>query len=78
MNKTGICIKCGSGAIIRFDGSRREYGAGEYILTGKLGMSSVMVNRYVCTECGYIEEWVDKSDIPQLLKSKKARRKIGY
>ena len=33
---------------------------------------------YVCTECGYIEEWVDKSDIPQLLKSKKARRKIGY
>lgn len=75
MNKTGICPKCGSGEILRFDGDIRDYGAGTYILTGKTRLSAVMLNQYVCSTCGYTEQWVDMEDIPKLTASKRARRK---
>lgn len=36
----------------------------------------IFVKRYVCCHCGYTEEWIDKADISELLKSKKAHRLI--
>lgn len=31
-------------------------------------------NRYICCECGYTEEWIDREDIEKVKKSKKAKR----
>lgn len=27
-----------------------------------------LVNRYVCCNCGYSEEWIDREDLPKLKK----------
>ena len=29
-------------------------------------MLGIQLARYVCEACGYMEEWVDKEDIPRL------------
>ncbi len=73
MKQTKICPKCGSGDIVRFDGSVGTHGVGNNILTGKSIFSAVLVNRYICCSCGFVEEWVDKSDLQTLKNSKKAR-----
>ena len=36
------------------------------IQVGLTVFSAVLVNRYVCCDCGYSEEWIDKEDIPTL------------
>jgi len=75
MNKTGICPKCGSGDIVRFDGFAGDYGSGSHIKTGMTNLSAVPLNQYICCVCGYTEHWVDTVDIPKIVSSKKARRK---
>jgi predicted nucleic-acid-binding Zn-ribbon protein len=73
MKNTNTCPKCGSHDIIKIDGSVRYYGAGNNIMTGLTRLSAVPVNRYVCSECGFSEEWINKEDIPALKKSKFVR-----
>ncbi|MCQ2465240.1 MAG: hypothetical protein MJ095_06635 [Oscillospiraceae bacterium] len=73
MNRTGICPKCGSGEIIRFDGEATSEGTGVLLRTSTF--SGVALNPYVCTTCGYAELWADTVDIPRLVNSKLARRK---
>lgn len=74
MKNSKKCPKCGSDDIIRFDGTVEAYGAGNNIMTGATLFSAVKVNRYICCECGFIEEWLDKYDIEKVKNSKKARR----
>lgn len=74
MKNTRICPKCNSSDILRFDGYSGSYGSGNHIMTGNTVFSAVNVNRYVCCECGYTEEWIDKEDIEKVKKSKKAKR----
>lgn len=31
--------------------------------------SAVNVNRYICANCGFCEEWIDKEDISKIKKS---------
>lgn len=68
MKKNSKCPKCDSKDIIRVNGSNRGYGAGNNIMTGLF--STINVNRYICTNCGYCEEWIDKEDISKIEKSK--------
>ena len=68
MKKSGKCPKCGCEEIIFILGYNGPYGAGNNIRVGLTTMSSVLVNRYVCSECGYSEEWIDKVDIDKLKK----------
>ena len=63
MKTTNKCPKCSSKKIIRIDGDIRGYGAGNNILVGMTIFSAVKVNRYLCCECGYSEEWIDPADI---------------
>lgn len=72
MNKT--CPKCGSYEIIRIDGNAGPYGVGNNIMVGATIFSAVNVNRYICCNCGYSEEWIDKEDLDKLKNSKKAIR----
>ncbi|MBR3311273.1 MAG: hypothetical protein IKG15_05520 [Solobacterium sp.] len=66
MKFTGICPKCGNSDIIRIEGQSRAYGAGNNIPVGLTIFSAVKVHRYLCTECGFSEEWIDLEDIPAL------------
>ena len=36
-------------------------------MTGNLANSSVLFDRYVCTECGYSEEYFDKDNVDKLI-----------
>lgn len=74
MKKTKICPKCGGTDILRVEGLVSSYGAGNNLMIGKTILSAIALPRYVCTDCGYAEEWVDSRDLLQLkwkLKEKK-------
>ena len=68
MKNTGICPKCKQSDIITVKGSSGAYGVGNNIPVGMTNFSAVLVNRYVCCNCGYSEEWIDLEDIPKLKK----------
>ncbi len=73
MKHTKHCPKCGSTDIICFvnDGFPSDSKVG--IMTGATIFSAVRVNRYICCNCTYTEEWVDRSNIDTLKQSKKGR-----
>ena len=68
MKNTRICPKCNGSNIIRIEGKAGPYGMGNNIQVGWSNLSAVLVHRYLCCDCGYSEEWIDKEDIPALQK----------
>lgn len=66
--KRGQCPKCGSRDILRVEGQSRAYGSGNNIPMGPTIFSAVKVPRYICCDCGYSEEWIDKKDLPRLVR----------
>ena len=67
MKNKKICPKCDSNKIIRIPGETGIYGVGNNISSGFL-KGTVNVTRYMCCNCGYIEEWIDsKEDIIKLI-----------
>lgn len=77
MREKRICTKCGSKDILRVEGTCKAYGVGNNIQLGFPSFSAVLVHRYVCCQCGFTEEWIDKEDIAELkakyIKSKGAK-----
>ncbi len=65
-----VCPKCGSSSIVRFESELGAYGTGNYISVSAL--KNVYIHRYVCCDCGYVEEWIDKDDLKRIKESKKA------
>lgn len=74
MKNSKVCPKCHSMDIVRIDGHAGAYGSGNNIMLGATIFSAVRVNRYICCECGYSEEWIDKEDIEAVKNSRKAKR----
>ena len=76
MKNTNTCPKCQKHNIVRFDGSTGPYGTGNNIYLGTTMFSQihVNVNRYVCCDCGFSEEWIDTCDLNKIEQSKKAKR----
>lgn len=68
MKNTMICPKCKGKKVIRIDGKVGAYGTGNNIQLGMTIFSAVKVNRYLCCDCGYSEEWVDHEDVQKVLK----------
>lgn len=66
MKTSGICPKCSSNDIIQIEGHAGAYGVGNNIPVGMSIFSAVGVTRYMCCNCGFSEEWIDKTDIPAL------------
>lgn len=66
MKNTGKCPKCGGTDLILVPGTKGAYGAGNNIQLGMTIWSAVLVNRYVCANCGYSEEWIDQKDLEKL------------
>lgn len=69
MKNTGRCPKCDSRTIVRVPGQTGAVGIGNSISIGLVMPTLVDVSRYVCSECGYVEEWiVDIEDIHKVVK----------
>lgn len=66
MKNTNKCPKCHSTDIKRVNGSIRGYGAGNNIMLGLTIFSAIKVNRYVCLNCGFCEEWIDENNLEEL------------
>jgi ribosomal protein S27AE len=73
MKTTKVCPKCRGIHILLIEGWAGGYGSGNNIPVGATIFSAVPVDRYVCKDCGYSEEWVRREDIEKLSKSKHAR-----
>ena len=71
MKNTKKCPKCSGEEILRFNGHCGAYGSGNNLMLGATLFSAVNVNRYVCTSCGYSEEWIDERDLDKVKKSRK-------
>ena len=68
MKNTGKCPKCASEELLRIEGQSGAYGAGNNIQTGWTVFSAVKVTRFLCTSCGFSEEWIESpEDIAKLV-----------
>ena len=74
MKNNKMCPKCQSTNIVRIDGSVGAHGVGNNVMLGITIFSAVKVNRYICCNCGFTEEWIDKEDIDEIANSNKAKR----
>jgi predicted RNA-binding Zn-ribbon protein involved in translation (DUF1610 family) len=70
MKNTKACPKCGSNTLVVVPGRAEAYGVGENIPIGWTIFSSVKVTRYMCYDCGFIEEWVDEADDREKIRTK--------
>lgn len=61
MKQTHICPKCKSHYIVKIPGDTSELG--NYMVLGVSKLSAVRVDRYVCCECGYSEEWIGENGL---------------
>lgn len=68
MKNTHTCPKCNGTDIMKIKGKAGAYGSGNNIEVGLTVFSAVLVHRYVCCDCGYSEEWIDREDIQKLKK----------
>ncbi|MGI5240315.1 hypothetical protein [Dactylosporangium sp. CA-139066] len=59
MKYTHVCPKCHASSVARVPGAVGAYGAGNNILVGITTFGAVPVSRYVCLNCGFVEEWID-------------------
>ena len=68
MKNTGICPKCESNDIVRIPGDKRGFGPGNNIAVGYTSVSPVLVTRFMCAACGFIEDWLEQK--PEIAKVK--------
>lgn len=60
MKNTHICPKCGSHQIVRIPDTPRRHASGNNIYTTTVTlMGKIPVIRYVCCDCGFVENWVE-------------------
>lgn len=61
MKHSAVCPKCGGTEILRIDGRS--------VIGGVIpaGWTGAKLNRFLCTVCGYSEEWIDRKDIAKLI-----------
>lgn len=62
MKNTHRCPKCGSRTVVRIPDNPRRYSSGNNIYTTTFTLAGkIPVIRYVCCDCGYVENWVEHS-----------------
>jgi len=59
MKNTGKCPKCGSDTVIRVPDDAHRYLANSICITRLATVKRIPVVRYVCRDCGYVEDWVE-------------------
>lgn len=66
MKHTHICPKCHSDYVVKISGDISEIG--NYMVLGMTKLSAVCVDRYVCCDCGYSEEWIEENGLKSIQK----------
>lgn len=62
MLRTHTCPKCGSKNVLRIPDNPLRYASSNSIYTSTVTLlGKVPVIRHVCADCGYVENWVEKS-----------------
>lgn len=70
MKNTGKCPKCSSVNIVRIPDNPYRHASGNNIYTSTATLiGKIPVIRYVCCDCGYVENWVERAN--ELSKIKK-------
>lgn len=70
MKNTGKCPKCCSVNIVRIPDNPYRHASGNNIYTSTATLiGKIPVIRYVCCNCGYVENWVERAN--ELSKIKK-------
>lgn len=60
MKNTHTCPKCGSHRIVRIPDQPRRHASGNNIYTTTVTLlGKIPVIRYVCCDCGFVENWVE-------------------
>ncbi|MCI9082637.1 MAG: hypothetical protein HFI70_10125 [Lachnospiraceae bacterium] len=60
MKNTGCCPKCNSRNIVRVPDNPGRHASGNNIYTTTMTLiGKIPVIRYVCCDCGYVENWVE-------------------
>lgn len=63
MKNTRKCPKCGSVNIVRVPDNPNRHASGNNIYTSTFTlMKKIPVIRYVCYDCGYVENWVESQN----------------
>jgi hypothetical protein len=75
MKNTGKCPKCGSEEIVRIPNDFC-WRIGGVVRVDVSLFCSVNIARYMCGNCGYMEEWIDSSEDIQKIKRKFGGYKI--
>lgn len=70
MKNVKRCPKCNSSNIIRVPDDAHRYLANSICITKLMTVERVPVARYVCCDCGYVEDWVENRN--ELNKIRKA------
>ena len=73
MKHSQTCPKCQSTDILHIPGKSQKagYDAGENIRTGRTNFGGLaLVDIYVCSNCGYTEDWVASAEDLQKIKKK--------
>lgn len=67
MKHSQMCPKCRCPEVLYVPGVLDLGELGNNIYTGATAMTAAPVGRYLCCECGYVEEWLDNlEDIKKL------------
>lgn len=57
---TNCCPKCGARSVVRIPDNPNRHASGNNIYTSTFTlMKKIPVIRYVCCDCGYVENWVE-------------------
>lgn len=56
MKNSSTCPKCQSTDVIRIEGSKVNQN--HKLSLDKWGVKNVVIDRYLCVQCGYTEEWI--------------------
>lgn len=59
MKNTNCCPKCQSHNIVRVPDDAHRYLANSICITKLVTVERVPVARYVCSNCGYVENWIE-------------------
>ena len=59
MKNTARCPKCGSHNLVRVPDDAHRYLGNSISITTVVWVKRVPVARYVCCDCGYVEDWVE-------------------
>lgn len=59
MKNTKCCPKCGSKNIVCVPDNAHRYLTNSIAITNVAWVKRIPVARYVCCDCGYVENWVE-------------------